>query len=84
MQQQSSITNHQGNNEYFSNSEIAEAEMRKSELIAVKENLDRNMASSYQLRAQLQKQLQNMFLTVPNQEIRRKPSQLLGTWESNN
>ncbi|XP_041026796.1 uncharacterized protein LOC121266987 isoform X1 [Juglans microcarpa x Juglans regia] len=59
-EQQSTITNLQGNNKYFSNSEIAAAEMRKSELMAVKESLDKSMASSYRLRAQLQKQLQNM------------------------
>ncbi|XP_041026797.1 uncharacterized protein LOC121266987 isoform X2 [Juglans microcarpa x Juglans regia] len=58
--EQSTITNLQGNNKYFSNSEIAAAEMRKSELMAVKESLDKSMASSYRLRAQLQKQLQNM------------------------
>ncbi|XP_041026798.1 uncharacterized protein LOC121266987 isoform X3 [Juglans microcarpa x Juglans regia] len=57
---ESTITNLQGNNKYFSNSEIAAAEMRKSELMAVKESLDKSMASSYRLRAQLQKQLQNM------------------------
>jgi hypothetical protein len=50
----------QGGNEHFYNSEIAVAEKRKSELIAVKENLDRNLASNCQLRAQLQKQLQNI------------------------
>lgn len=50
----------QGGNEYFYNSEIEVTEKRKSELMAVKENLDGNLASNYQLRAQLQKQLQNI------------------------
>ncbi|KAG7959819.1 hypothetical protein I3843_10G088100 [Carya illinoinensis] len=63
-EQQSTITNLHGNNKYFSNSEIAAAEMRKSELMAVKESLDKSMASSYRLRAQLQKQLQNMSLST--------------------
>ncbi|XP_059436468.1 uncharacterized protein LOC132169452 [Corylus avellana] len=57
---QTSLMKFQGGNEYFYNSEIEVAEKSKSELMAVKENLDRNLASNYQLRAQLQKQLQNI------------------------
>ncbi|KAA8519487.1 hypothetical protein F0562_013743 [Nyssa sinensis] len=55
----SSFMELQANNGYMKNSEIAAAEMRKSELLAEKENWDRNMACNYQKRAQLQKQLQN-------------------------
>lgn len=35
--------------------------MRKSELLAMKEELDRKLASNYQIRAQLQKQLQTIL-----------------------
>ncbi|GLU22666.1 hypothetical protein SLE2022_387250 [Rubroshorea leprosula] len=59
----------QGNNGYLSNSEIAAAEMRKAELMSVKENLMKILASNYQRRAQLQQQVQNMF-TMQNQERR--------------
>ncbi|KAL5771964.1 hypothetical protein ACOSQ2_011888 [Xanthoceras sorbifolium] len=60
----------QGNNGYSSYSEIAAAEMRKSELVAMKENMNKNLDSNYEVRAQLQKQLQNV-LSVQNQERRR-------------
>jgi hypothetical protein len=63
----------QGNNGFLSNSEIAEAEMRKSQLFAVKENLDTSLASNYQLRSQLKKELDNVLI-IRNQE-RRKVSQ---------
>ncbi|GLT59854.1 hypothetical protein SLA2020_326510 [Shorea laevis] len=59
----------QGNNGYLSNSEIAAAEMRKAELMSVKESLMKILASNYQRRAQLQQQVQNMF-TMQNQERR--------------
>ncbi|KAL6333659.1 hypothetical protein AAG906_028844 [Vitis piasezkii] len=52
----------QGKNRYLDNSQIAAAEMRKSELLAEKENLDRSLATNYQIRAQLQKQLQNILI----------------------
>ncbi|XP_002519679.2 uncharacterized protein LOC8264107 [Ricinus communis] len=61
-----------GKNGYLSNSDIAAAEMRKSELLAVKENLDKSLASNYQIRSQLQMQLQSI-LSTQNQE--KKPSQ---------
>ncbi|KAH7841650.1 hypothetical protein Vadar_032669 [Vaccinium darrowii] len=48
-------------NEYLNDSEIAAAEMRKSELLAAKENLDRSLASNYQIRTQLQKQLHSLL-----------------------
>ncbi|KAF5944611.1 hypothetical protein HYC85_018688 [Camellia sinensis] len=57
----SSFVELQGNNGYLSSAEIA-AEMRKSELLAAKENLDRSLASNYQIKAQLQKQLHCMLL----------------------
>ncbi|XP_052183692.1 uncharacterized protein LOC127795821 [Diospyros lotus] len=50
------------NSGYVNNSEIAAAEMKKSELLAAKENLDTNLASNYQMRAQLQKQLHSILL----------------------
>ncbi|CAL5412491.1 unnamed protein product [Camellia sinensis] len=52
----------QRSNGYLSSAEIAAAEMRKSELLAAKENLDRSLASNYQIKAQLQKQLHCMLL----------------------
>ncbi|XP_057949141.1 uncharacterized protein LOC131144477 isoform X2 [Malania oleifera] len=70
----SSFVELQGNNGNLSNSAIAAAERRKSELLAMKENLDMSLASNYQLRAQLQKQLRDI-LVVQSQE-RRKPSVL--------
>ncbi|XAR59344.1 hypothetical protein NMG60_11015148 [Bertholletia excelsa] len=51
----------QGNNGHLDNSEIAAAETRKSELLAAKENLKRSLASNYQIRAQLQKQLHSIL-----------------------
>ncbi|PQQ10019.1 myosin-9 [Prunus yedoensis var. nudiflora] len=50
-----------GSDRCTSDSEIAAAEMRKSELLAMKEELDRKLASNYQIRAQLQKQLQTIL-----------------------
>ncbi|XP_058202102.1 uncharacterized protein LOC131316688 isoform X1 [Rhododendron vialii] len=55
------------NNEHLTGSEIAAAEMRKSELSAAKENLDRCLASNYQIRTQLQKQLHSL-LSEKNKE----------------
>ena len=52
----------QGNNGYMSNSEIAEAEMKRAELLAMKESLTNSLASNYQLRAELQKQVENMLV----------------------
>ncbi|KAF8391071.1 hypothetical protein HHK36_023371 [Tetracentron sinense] len=63
----SSLNELQGNNGYFNNSEIAAAETRKAELLAVKENLERSLASNYQLRAHFQKQLQSLLFSQ-NQE----------------
>ncbi|XVF27318.1 hypothetical protein REPUB_Repub14bG0096800 [Reevesia pubescens] len=57
----------QGNNEYMNNSEIAEAEMRRAELMAMKESLTKSLASNYQKRADLQKQVENMVV-AQNQE----------------
>ncbi|OAY25142.1 uncharacterized protein LOC110604369 [Manihot esculenta] len=64
----------QGNNGYLCNSEIAPAEMRKSELVAVKENLDKHLASNYQLKSELQKQLQSL-LSTQDQGKRKQLSQ---------
>ncbi|XVE88382.1 hypothetical protein DITRI_Ditri19aG0065500 [Diplodiscus trichospermus] len=57
----------QGNNGYMSNSEIAEAEMKRAELLAIKESLTKSLASNYQTRAELQKQVENL-LVAQNQE----------------
>ncbi|XP_059665559.1 uncharacterized protein LOC132311585 [Cornus florida] len=59
----SSFMELQGNNGYWNNSEIAAAEMRKSELLAEKEKLDRNLASNCQIREQFQKQLHSILNT---------------------
>lgn len=59
----------QGNNGHLSNSAIAAAEVRNSELLALKENIKRNLASNYQVRTQIQKQLQNVLI-AHNQEMR--------------
>lgn len=51
------------NNRNSCNSEIAAAEMRRSELLAEKESVCRNVASNHQIKAKLQKQLQNILST---------------------
>ncbi|KAF7840476.1 protein FAM184A [Senna tora] len=61
------------NNKNSCNWEISAAELRRSELVAAKENLDRKVASNYQIKAQLQKQLQNILMTQAQE--RSKPSQ---------
>ncbi|KAI3680953.1 hypothetical protein L6452_35733 [Arctium lappa] len=48
---------------YSNNSDIAAAEMRKSELQAAKDNLDRRLASNYRIKAQLQKQLKSFLIS---------------------
>lgn len=58
-QLQSSFVRFQGNNG-CSNSEIAAAEMMKSQLLAAKQDLDKNLASNYRLRAHLQMELQSI------------------------
>ena len=55
------------NNRNSCDSEIAAAEMRRLELLAEKESVCRNLASNQQIKAQLQKQLQNI-LTTQTQE----------------
>nr|KJB66889.1 hypothetical protein B456_010G163100 [Gossypium raimondii] len=44
-----------GNNGYMSSSEIAEAKMKRAELLAMKESLTKTLASNHQRRAELQK-----------------------------
>lgn len=53
---------HQVSNGDTSNSAIAAAEKRRSELTAMRQDLDRALLSKYQVRAQLQKQIQNILL----------------------
>ncbi|KAK1368945.1 putative kinetochore protein NDC80 [Heracleum sosnowskyi] len=62
-QLKSSFVKLQGNIGCSDDSELAAAEIRKSELLAEKENLDCRLASSYQIRAQLQRQLQSILMT---------------------
>ncbi|XP_077251026.1 cytomegalovirus UL139 protein [Tasmannia lanceolata] len=63
----SSIKELQGNDGYLINPEIAAAEKRKAELLVVKENLDKSLASNYQLRLLLQKQLHNFLISRSRQ-----------------
>lgn len=62
---QESFEKFQGDHGRWSDSEIGAAEMRKSQLLAAKEELDRNLAFNYQMRAQLQMELQT-FLAIHN------------------
>lgn len=55
----------QGSDKCRSNCEIGAAEKRKSELLAMKEEVNRKLASNYQTRAQLQKQLHNILIANP-------------------
>lgn len=64
----------QGNNGHVSNPEIADAEVKKSELLAMKQNMDRNLASNDRVKAQLQKQLRNV-LTAQNLGRRKHRNQ---------
>ncbi|PON72629.1 hypothetical protein PanWU01x14_063950 [Parasponia andersonii] len=65
-QLQSSFVKFQGNNEYCSNSEIVEAEMMKSQLLAAKQYLDKNLASNFRMRAHLEMELQS-FSSIQTQ-----------------
>ncbi|XP_057757950.1 uncharacterized protein LOC130976982 isoform X1 [Arachis stenosperma] len=58
----SSFIELKGNNQNSCNSEIAMAEKRRLELQAEKECVYRNLASNQQIKAQLQKQLQNILI----------------------
>ena len=66
----------------MSNSEIAEAEMKKAELLAMKESLTKTLTSNYQMKAELQKQVENIMV-AQNQE-RWKPFQFGITKVSSN
>ncbi|XP_061355535.1 uncharacterized protein LOC133300064 [Gastrolobium bilobum] len=59
----SSFMELKSNNRNSCNSEIVAAEMRRLELLAEKERVCRNVASNHQIKAQLQKQLQNILIT---------------------
>ncbi|CAD5176410.1 unnamed protein product [Musa acuminata subsp. malaccensis] len=59
----SSLKRLQGNDGYLNTAKIAVAEARKSELLAEKEKLDKNLASSSHLRQLLQKQLHKMLIS---------------------
>ncbi|XP_048438720.1 uncharacterized protein LOC125476532 [Pyrus x bretschneideri] len=64
---QSNFVKFQGSERCTSNGEIAAAEKRKCELLSMKEELDRKLASNYQTKAQLQKQFQD-FITKHKQD----------------
>ncbi|RWW80759.1 hypothetical protein BHE74_00010882 [Ensete ventricosum] len=53
----------QSNDGYLNNAKIAAAEARNSELLAEKEKLDKNLASSSHLRTLLQKQLHKVLIS---------------------
>ncbi|RDY08855.1 hypothetical protein CR513_06859, partial [Mucuna pruriens] len=59
----SSFMELKSNSSYSSNSEIAAAEMRRLELLAEKDSVCRNIDYNYQIKAQLQKQLQSILMT---------------------
>lgn len=62
-----------GNNAYMSSSEIAEAEMKRAELLTMTESLTKTLASNHQRREELQKQVENML--VARSPERWKPIQ---------
>nr|XP_011460203.1 PREDICTED: uncharacterized protein LOC105350253 [Fragaria vesca subsp. vesca] len=55
----------QGSDNCTSNNEVAAAEKRKCELLAMKEEVNRKLVSNYQTRARLQKQLQDILIANP-------------------
>lgn len=59
----------QGNLNHSNNSEIAAAEMRKKELLAIKENLERSLAMNYQLQEQLTKQLLSTLMDQSQEKM---------------
>ncbi|KAM6552108.1 hypothetical protein CsatB_001916 [Cannabis sativa] len=59
-QLQKSFVKFQGNNGYSSNSEIAKAERMKSQLLAAKHELDKNLASNFRMKTHLQMELQSI------------------------
>ncbi|CAH1419350.1 unnamed protein product [Lactuca virosa] len=65
---QSSFIQLQHSAGYSNNPDLAAAEMRKSELEATKASLDRNLASNYNTRAQLQKQLKSLLISQKRME----------------
>ncbi|RZC65082.1 hypothetical protein C5167_008767 [Papaver somniferum] len=65
----SSLEEFQTNNECLDNFGIVAVEARKTELLLVKQNLDRSLASNYQLRTQLQKQLYNSLISPEEKKM---------------
>ncbi|CAI9292940.1 unnamed protein product [Lactuca saligna] len=65
---QSSFIQLQHSAGYSNNPDLAAAEMRKSELEATKESLDRKLASNYNTRAHLQKQLKSLLISQKRME----------------
>nr|XP_017215415.1 PREDICTED: uncharacterized protein LOC108193304 isoform X2 [Daucus carota subsp. sativus] len=61
-QLKSSFVKLQGNIGSSDDSELAAAEIRKSELLAEKQNMECRLASNHQIRAQLQRQLQSILM----------------------
>ena len=53
---------------YSDNGDLAAAEMRKCELEAVKQSLDRKLAQHYETKAQLEKQLKSILISQKEQK----------------
>ncbi|XP_065879947.1 uncharacterized protein [Euphorbia lathyris] len=64
----------QGNNGYLSNAEIAAAEMRKTQLVGMKEDLERKLESNYQIRSRLQNKLKEVIQHARSTEEKKYPT----------
>ncbi|XP_039142736.1 uncharacterized protein LOC120280074 isoform X1 [Dioscorea cayenensis subsp. rotundata] len=69
----STLKDSQNNAKFTENVEVTAAEARKVELLDIKDKLDRTLASNYQLRALLQKQLQKMLI-LQQKESKTQPA----------
>ncbi|XP_021904102.1 uncharacterized protein LOC110819280 isoform X2 [Carica papaya] len=65
----STLTKLQSSNGSLNNLEIAAAETSKAELLAMKEKLTQSICVNYQMKAHLQKQLQDMLITGSPAEV---------------
>lgn len=73
LQLKSTLKDSQNNAKFTENVEVTAAEARKVELLDIKDKLDRTLASNYQLRALLQKQLQKMLI-LQQKESKTQPA----------
>ncbi|WCJ27407.1 hypothetical protein M5689_009153 [Euphorbia peplus] len=64
----------QGNNGYLSNSEIDVAETRKTQLVAMKEDLERKLETNYQVRSGLQNKLKEVIQHARSIEEKNYPT----------